>query len=186
MFFSLEVSMRWMLVFSCLIALTSGCGDDTGGELLLGPSDDPAADACAQSTQSGDPVMAQTDRASVVMTVLGAAPSPYLVQLPDGAPGFIALNVPEAHHDWAFFTRPQVEVTSFTAADGTDLPALTPTNNGACDGAGIVDYRFHRHIAGHVVVEFSAESLRSVWLMFAQADSGGPGDGGMHPGDGGA
>ena len=130
--------------------------------------------------------MAQTDRASVVMTVLGAAPSPYLVQLPDGAPGFIALNVPEAHHDWAFFTRPQVEVTSFTAADGTDLPALTPTNNGACDGAGIVDYRFHRHIAGHVVVEFSAESLRSVWLMFAQADSGGPGDGGMHPGDGGA
>jgi len=148
--------------------------------------------ACREaSTTASSTTAAYLASSDAAANPIGAAPAPYAIALPEGATGFIGLNLPEEHGDWAVFTSPRVEIVGQTDTEGNySASSWLPMNNAACDGAGITDYRFHGHETGVQTIEFSAEGPRTLWLMFMQVGSGhmhhhGDGDMHMHHEDGG-
>ena len=183
--------MRISSLTIVLLVLASACTDGEGSPAgpTLGPDDETAAIACREAASTGlTTVVAQSSRDDAGMSLIGAAPSPYTITLPEGASSFLSINLAEMHNDWAVFTSPHVDILSISDESGAELTPWTATENAACTGAGMTDYRFHGHTAGTRTIEFSSEGPRSIWLMFMLVGDGGHSmhDGGHSMHDGGS
>lgn len=133
-------------------------GTDTG-------TDDPAAAACeAFANASPQMIVAATSAAeAATATLVSDAQVVYQVTLPEGAPGFVELQIPDWNTTQAFFTVADIEYT-VTVMDNSQVPQPRQPD-AACPDAGITDQRIFFPHWTPATIEFSATGPREVPLM---------------------
>ncbi len=138
---------------------------DTGTDTTTGGSNDPAAQACeAFANATPEPVIAAlTAGEAATATLVSGSDVVYLVTLPEGAAGFVSLEIPEWETTQAFFTVADIDYT-VTVVDNS-LVAQPRQPDAACPEAGITDQRIYFPHWTPALIEFSATGPREVALM---------------------
>ena len=166
--------LRFTLSLGLGALLAVGCSDDDPA-ITIGDADALSAEGCDALSASATPLTAAAtpEGASEAIIEPGVA---YEITV-DGT-GYATLRSDVDHHDWALFVSEETEVTS------TGLAFPTAQVAGACEDAGLWDYRVHVHAAEDFLLELRAEG--TVWVYATKADAGEGGDGGhMHDHDAG-
>ena len=138
-----------------------GDGDGAPGDATAGA----ACDAFANATPV--PLIAAASAAeAATASIVPDGSVVYQVTLPEGAAGFIELQIPDWETVQAFFTTADIEYT-VTVEDDSQVP-FPREPNAACPDAGITDQRFGFPHWTPATVEFAAEGPREVPLMVIQ------------------
>jgi hypothetical protein len=139
----------------------SGDGDGDGGDAL-------AATAC-DAVLNGTPevlIAALSAGEAATAPVVANGQSVYMVTLPEGAPGFVELEIPDWETTQAFFTVADIEYTITTEANA-QMPGAREVVS-LCPDAGITDQRVFFPHWTPATIEFGATGPRMIPLMIIQ------------------
>ncbi|KIG12963.1 Endo-1,4-beta-xylanase A precursor [Enhygromyxa salina] len=145
-----------------------GDGDTGDGDGDTGDGDDPANAACdALANATPQLLVAATSAAeAATATVVPDGQVVYTVTLPEGAAGFVQLQIADWETTQAFFTTAdidyQITVESNSQVEQPREPAA------ACPNDGITDQRVFFPHWTPATIEFSATGPREVPLMIIQ------------------
>ena len=139
-----------------------GDGDTTGGGDELANA---ACEAFANATPQA--LIAATSAAeAATATVVPDGQVVYAVTLPEGAAGFIQLQIPDWETTQAFFTSGDISYVITTDANAQVAQPGVP--DAGCPDAGITDTRVFFPHWTPATIEFSAEGPREISLMIIQ------------------
>jgi hypothetical protein len=145
----------------------AGDGDGDGGD---GDGDvDPLAAAACDAMINGTPellVAATSAGDAATAPVIADGQTMYMITLPEGAAGFVELQIPDWETTQAFFTVQDIDYTITTEAN-----AQTPGARdlvAACPDAGITDQRVFFPHWTPATIEFGATGPREIPLMIIQ------------------
>lgn len=139
----------------------TGDGDGDGGDSLAG--------AACDAMQNGAPqplVAALTAGEAATAPVVSDGQSVYMITLPEGAPGFIELEIPDWETTQAFFTVADIEYTITTDANAQEPGPREPV--ALCPEANITDQRVYFPHWTPATIEFGATGPRMIPLMIIQ------------------
>ncbi len=142
---------------------------DTDGTGETGAGGDALAQAACEAFAgaSPQPLVAATSAGDAATSpIVPDGQSVYQVSLPEGAAGFIELQIPEWETTQVFFTDAAITYTISTEAEAQVPGAREP--NAACPDAGISDQRIFFPHWTPATIEFSAEGPRDILLMVVQ------------------
>ncbi|MFV8754049.1 hypothetical protein ACNOYE_26180 [Nannocystaceae bacterium ST9] len=131
-------------------------------------SDDPAAMAC-EAFANAAPQMVIAAASAAEAATASLVPNDqtvYQVMLPEGAAGFVELQIPDWNTTQAFFTVADIEYT-VTVVDDSQV-AQPRQADAVCPDAGITDQRIFFPHWTPATIEFSATGPREIPLMVIQ------------------
>jgi hypothetical protein len=150
-----------------------GDGDPGDGDGDAGDGDgdnaDPLASAACDAMSNGTPevLLAATSAGEAATApVIADGQTMYMVTLPEGAAGFVQLQIPDWETTQAFFTVQDIDYTITTEANA-QVPAARELVS-ACLDAGITDQRVFFPHWTPATIEFGATGPREVPLMIIQ------------------
>jgi hypothetical protein len=147
----------------------AGDGDGDRGDGDGDTGDDPLQAAACDAMINGTPEMllaATSAGEAATAPVVADGVTMYIVTLPEGAPGFVELQIPEWETTQAVFTAQDIDYTITTAAN-----AQTPGPRelvAACPDAGITDQRVFFPHWTPATFEFGATGPREIPLMIVR------------------
>ncbi|MFV8749647.1 hypothetical protein ACNOYE_03735 [Nannocystaceae bacterium ST9] len=146
---------------------TEGEATDTEGETTGDEDDALAAAACeALAGTTTAPILAAASAEEAATSIIVPDPAlVYEVSLPEGAPGFVSLQIPEWKTTQAFFTLADIDYVVSVPSGDDQGPRET---NAACPELGFTDQRIYFEHWTPALIEFSAEGPRQVPLMVVQ------------------
>lgn len=141
--------------------------DTTDTDMDTGPGegDGPAQAACqAFEGATPQPLVAATSAAEAATApIVPNGQAVYQVTLPEGAAGFIELQIPDWETTQAFFTNEDIDYT-VTVESNSQVPGPREPD-AACPEAGITDQRIFFPHWTPATIEFSATGPREIMLM---------------------
>jgi hypothetical protein len=143
-----------------------GDGDPGDGD---GDAGDPLAAAACDAMTNGTPQMllaATSAGEAATAPVVADGQTLYMVTLPEGAPGFVELQIPDWETTQAFFTVQDIDYTITTDANAQMPGPRDPV--AACPDAGLTDQRVFFPHWTPATIEFGATGPREIPLMIIQ------------------
>jgi hypothetical protein len=144
-----------------------GDGDTGDGDGDGDPDGDPLQAAMCESLLNDTPqplLAAASAGEAATAPVLADGHTVYLVTLPEGAAGFVELQIPDWETTQAFFTVQDIEYTITTEANAQTPGAREPVVD-VCSDAGITDQRVFFPHWTPATIEFDATGPREIPLM---------------------
>lgn len=153
---------------------TNGDGDgDTNGDGDGDTNDTGEGDAIAQAACAAfasdarqDVIAAASAGEAATSTIVPDGQVVYLVTLPEGAAGYISLEIADWETTQAFMTVEDIDYT-VTVESNSQVPQPRE-QNAACPEAGVTDQRIFFPHWTPATIEFSATGPREVPLMVIQ------------------
>lgn len=129
-------------------------------------TEDPTEHACEHRTEAGTAVTAGADVATAASIPISE--EPYTVTLTDGAPGFVAVDVPGDTAALLFLGTADVAAELYQDGTAVGLPEPGPVDLCATDIPEHFDLDFHE--AGTWTIELGPSAVSEVWLMLMSAE----------------